>query len=186
MLEQLSQSLNPKLLMLVLAVVAMLILSTAYGSLFKAPLKQYREEQAKYQSLLQRPSNQQTNTGMLAKIRQEITDIDNLLAKKTEREALKGTRPSAVMADLANYAKQHNVQMLRITPAEPVSGNVYKETPFKVDLTGDYKQLYKWVYTLEHSDTPLLIKEFSMLPGGVDNNRLMSLKLGLIQLKEEG
>ena len=180
MLEELTKNLNPRMMFLLLFAGAVLISSTGYSIWFKKPIKEYGQLQIRYETMQNRPSDLASVEKATQKLRKEIDDLN---AQLTEigREVLKGTKPLSVISDLGAYAKQHNVQMVGIKPAPLIKGKLYTEVPFNVELLGDYAQLFKWVYSLEHSKSPLFIKEFSMLSGSGTENRKMQLTVGLIQ-----
>jgi len=186
MLDELTKNLNPRMIFLLLLAVAVLISSTAYSMWFKKPIKEYQQLQTRYETLQSQPSDLASVEMITYKLRNEIDDLN---AQLTEigREVLKGTKPLSVISDLGAYAKQHSVQMASIKPAKPVKGTLYTEVPFHVELSGDYGQLFKWVYALEHSNSPLFIKAFSMRSESGEEKRKMQLTIGLIQpLQGEG
>ncbi len=180
MLEELTKSLNPRMIFLLLFAGATLITSTGYSAWFKKPIKEYRKLQISYVELQSQPSDLASVETASLKLRKEISDLNGQLTE-IGREVLKGTKPLSVISDLGTFAKQHDVQMVGIKPAPAIKGTLYTEVPFNVELSGGYEQLFKWVYSLEHSSSPLFIKEFSMMPGSDVENRKMQLTVGLIQ-----
>ncbi len=185
MLAELTKNLSPRLMFLLLSAAAVLILSTGYSAGFKKPIKEYQQLQTRYETMQQQPSDLVSVEMDTRKLRKEIGDLNGQLTV-IGREVLKGTKPLSVISDLGLYAKQHDVQMISVTPAPAIRGKLYTEVPFNVELSGDYGQLFKWVYSLEHSNSPLFIRQFSMLPGSDAKTRKMQLVIGLIQpLQEE-
>lgn len=180
MLDELSKTLSPRLMLLLLIAVAVLILSSGYSGLFKQPVKDYRQLETQYQNLKQQPYDPEAITIEINKLEQEIMDLNQKLTEKG-REILKGTKAIKLISDLGSYAKTNNLQLLGVSPAELVIGKHYSETPFRLELTGEYAQLYKFVYTLEHSNMPLFIKDFTLSPGETVDSRNMKLTLSLIQ-----
>ena len=180
MLDELTKSLSPRLLFLLLFAMAALISSTGYSIWFKKPIKEYKQLQTRYETMNNQPTDLASVEKATETLRDEIDDLNDQLTE-IGREVLKGTKALSVISDLGAYAKQHNVQMVGIKPARVIKGELYTEVPFNVDLLGDYGQLFKWVYSLEHSKSPLFIKEFSMLPGAGAEKRMMRLTVGLIQ-----
>ncbi len=185
MLDQLTKTLSPRLMSLLLLAVATLIISTGYSGWFKNPVKEYKQLLTQVENLQRQPLDQQSAEREAHKIRQEITDLNKRLTE-TGREVLKGTKAINVISDLGAYAKQHHVQLTDVTPGNKTTGERYTEVPFHVALSGEYKQLFKWVYALEHSKTPLFIKEFSLQPGPTAESRHLQLTITLIQPVHQG
>jgi len=184
MLDELSKSLSPRLIFLLLTVVALLILSSGYSGLFKQPVKDYRQLKIQYENLKQHPYDPNAVTVEINELKQGILELNQNLTEKG-REILKGTKAIKVIADLGSYAKKNNLQLLDVSPAELITGKHYTEMPFRLELTGEYSHLYKYVYTLEHSNIPLFIKNFTLSPGDTAENRNMRLTLSLIQPLED-
>ncbi len=160
-----------------------LLLSTANTLWFKKQIKDYRQLKENYNAI-QADSVDLASAELVAKnLRKEISKLDDQLTS-VGREVLKG-KPLSVIADLGRYAKQYQVQMVNIKPESEIRGELYTEIPFNVSLSGSYADLFKWVYTLENSNNPLFIKNFSMSLGTDQTNRTMQLAIGLIQLVEE-
>jgi len=186
MLDELTKSLDTRMIFLLLFAGATLIASTGYSAWFKSPIKEYRKLQTQYETMRDQPSDLASVEKAAQVLRKEIDGLNGQLTE-IGREVLKGTKPLSVISDLGSYAKKHNVQMVGIKPAQAIKGTLYTEVPFNVELSGGYGQLFKWVYSLEHSNSPLFIKEFSMLSGTGVENRRMKLTVGLIQpLQGEG
>ena len=186
MLEELTKKLNPRMIFLLLFTGVTLITSTGYSAWFKKPIKEYRKLQISYVELQNKPSDLASVEKVSRELRKEISGLNNQLTE-IGREVLKGTKPLTVISDLGAFAKQHDVQMVGISPAQAIKGTLYIEVPFNVELSGGYEQLFKWVYSLENSSSPLFIKEFSMMPGPGVENRKMRLTVSLIQpLQGEG
>lgn len=186
MLDELTKNLNPRMLFLLLLAGSVLIASTGYSMWFKNSIKEHKQLQSGFETMQSKPSDQASVEKVSHSLRNEI---DNLNTQLTEigREVLKGTKPLSVISSLGAYAKQHNVKMVGIKPEKAITGTLYTEVPFHVELSGDYGQLFKWVYALEHSNSPLFIKEFSMMPESGTEKRRMQLTVGLIQpLQGEG
>lgn len=161
MLEELTKTLTPRLLLLVMLAITSLTLSSAWSVLFKPPIKHYRELNERFQTLQQEAANPDTTAMDIQQLRQQIADLNTRLSE-TGREVLKGTSSLNVMADLGNFAEQQQIQLLGITPGDPVKGNLYTEIPFQVELAGSYQHLFNWVHTLEHATMPLFIRQFSL------------------------
>ncbi len=185
MLDQLTKTLSPRLISLLLLAVATLIISTGYSGWFKNPVKEYKQLLTQVENLQRQPLDQQSAEREAQKIRQEITDLNQRLTE-TGREVLKGTKAIDVISDLGAYAKQHNVQLTDVSPGNKTTGERYTEIPFQVILSGEYQQLFKWVYSLEHSKIPLFIKEFSLQPGATVESRQLLLTIALIQPIQQG
>ncbi len=184
MLNELSKNLTPRMMFLLLLAGAVLILSTGYSAWFKKPIKEYSLLENRFTEMQKNPSDLAGAERETLNLRKEIADLNQQLTA-IGREVLKGARPASVIADLGVYAKQHNVQVAGIKPAAEKQGKLYTEVPFNVELSGAYGQLFKWVYSLEHSNKPLFIKEFSVMAGSDEGNRRMQLTLSLIQPPEK-
>lgn len=190
MLDELTKNLTPRILFLLLLAVAVLIVSTGNTIWFKKQIKDYRQLQAKHKNMQEHPSDLSSVEAVAKQMRQEIFDLEKQLTE-VGRDVLRGTKPLKVISDLGRYAKQHDVKMVGIKPEEEIRGELYTEIPFNVDLTGSYADLFKWVYSLEHSNSPLFIKKFAVSLGAESQDggkavRKMQLTVGLIQPVKEG
>lgn len=185
MLEELTKTLNPRLMLMLLVAVAVVLVTSSYASLFKMPMKAYKSQQMKYESLILLPSDPTAGQKEIASLKNEISTLNQRLTK-AGREIIKGTKPLSVIADLGRYAKQYEVQLLNVVPGKASNGETYTQVPFQVEVSGSYGQLFKWVYSLEHATTPLFVKRFTLKPGTNVDQRELKLQLALIQpLQEE-
>lgn len=184
MLDELIKTLTPRLLLLLVLAITSLTLTSAWTLFFRPPISDYRELTQRFQTLQQQAANPDTSALDIQQLRQQIADLNTRLSE-TGREVLRGTSALNVMADLGNFAEQQQIQLLGITPGEPMKGNLYTEIPFQVELAGSYRHLFNWVHTLEHATTPLLIKQFSMQAGVDAEHRELRLTVALIQPAQE-
>ncbi|MFK8067952.1 MAG: type 4a pilus biogenesis protein PilO [Gammaproteobacteria bacterium] len=183
MLDELTKSLTPRLMFLLLVAGVVLLLSAANAVWFKKQIKDYRQLSESYNTIKNHPADLDSAELIAKNLRKEISELDEQLST-VGREVLKG-KPLSVIADLGRYAKQHQVQMVNIKPEAEVKGELYTEIPFNVSLLGSYEDLYKWVYTLENSNNPLFIKNFTLSSGSDKTTRTLQLAVGLIQPIEE-
>ncbi len=184
MLDELTKTLTPRLMFLLLAAIAVVLVLGGFTSLFKKPMKSYKLQQVRYEALKMLPSDPEAGKKEMLSLQSEITSLNEQLTK-TGHEVLKGTKPLKVIADLGNFAKQYEVQLLNVAPGKESQGETYTEIPFQIEMSGSYGQLFKWVYSLEHATTPLFVKRFSMKAGVNPEERELRLSLALIQPLEE-
>ncbi len=180
MLDELSKSLTPRLMFLLLSAIAVLIVSTGFSALFKQPIKSFKQQQTRLYSLQQQAPESLYSEQKIAALRQEITALNERLTK-TGHEVLKGTTPMKVLADLGELAKQYEVQLLNVAPSDPRASSSYTEVPFSVEVSGSYGQIFKWVYALEHASLPLMIKQFTIQSGTDQQQRKLNLSVSLVQ-----
>ena len=184
MLEKLSQSIKPRMLAFVLFACGSLLSTTLWTSVFKTTLVEYRDLQKRESQMNAVAVDPIIGEQRVAHIRQELAELRSELSV-TGSNVLTGISPLSVMSDLSRFAEEEKLQLMGITPGNPIQSNHYREIPFSVVLNGPYSHVYRWIHAIENTEKPLYIKELSLSPGTNKMTRHMKVVVALIQPDEE-
>ncbi len=135
-----------KLMLQVLAVVAILTFGTVYGILPLIVASSQLDEQI--------ATSSQTNSRLMAQVRQEQEIETELLAISEKLERLAGQLPTKkelpqFILQLEQAGADSKVQLRNVVLGDPVDKTTHGEIPVNLSLSGDYLALVQFVRQME-------------------------------------
>ncbi len=147
------------------AMAAILVLSVlfAYLYLFKKPLAEYGQMKER-RILLQ----ETVDSG--AQLANDISDCRQQIDALTKR--LQGDSPllpvnqmiAHTIDRLDSISSRHDIQLISVTPDKIQSVNIFEETPFSIEVRGNYQGLVDWLRGVEQELAPMVVKHFEITP----------------------
>ena len=102
-------------------------------------------------------------------------DMANLPEKKME---------SFIIGELQNISWNHEIDLMGVKPVKGSEIQMFQEILFKVQLSGEYFDLYKWLHELRNQLGFIVIKNLELKPlNGNDRDTLLFMNLTIASYK---
>ncbi len=147
----------------------------SYGIMPKA--KEYRSAVASRDTLVATTQNADLIATQLKMLQKDVDqlhrelhgDMDQMPAKQVE---------SYVIGQLQDISWRNNVELSSLEPQPGTLVDKFRETLFKVELTGDYFDLYAWIIDASSDLGFVVVKKYEIQPiGQLDKDPLLNAKL---------
>ena len=160
MFELLDQ-INKKSFILALAGILLITLATTSVYAFLPQVKELRSGQQTRNELRGIIKNKDVLLEQITQLQKEIDemkhrlkgDMANLPEKKME---------AYIIGELQNISWNHEIDLIAVKPAKGSEIQMFQEILFKVRLSGDYFDLYKWLLDLKKQLGFIVIKNLEL------------------------
>jgi Tfp pilus assembly protein PilO len=177
MIDQIVNQANPRIIPIIFISAIILTSLASYLYLFKNPLINL----ANLENSINEFKSNHDDTGTLeneilkteseiAILKKELNGTDtNLHAKQLV---------SHVIKQLDQISKDLNVTLIGVTPGEEKDILMFEETPFHIEISGNYHDLYHWLVNVKSILNPLIVKEFEIMThNSTEESRIMRLTI---------
>lgn len=182
-LEQLTKHIPARTMLLLMLAVIGLTLTASYVYQFKHPWKNYKEWKLTINMLQQQQKNSIPLDSDIRSIQEQIKKLDKEL--NGDGPILPANQMVAyVIGKLDEIAGQHNVQLGGVRPGNSSTVLMFSETPYHIDISGSYSNLFEWLYDVESKLGPLVIKDYRIEPININEMRRMQLTMVSYRLQD--
>ena len=174
---------NQKTLMILLAGITLLVLATSSVYAILPQVKAMKSGLATRAELKQLVSNQDAledqKKKLLASVEQRRRDLRGDMANLPEKKM-----EAYIIGELQNISWKHNINLAGVKPMQGEQIQTFQELLFKVQLSGEYFDLYDWLQELRNQLGFIVIKSIQINPfrDQSDQTRL-SMKLTIASYK---
>lgn len=157
------EKLETRQLLLLMSGIALLLLATFTTYFISPQFKEYRNILKSHDNLSQKIISNQNLINQLQSAKNSVTqlniklhgDIANLPISQIE---------SYLIGRLQQISWRHNVELTGIKPSAKKEINSFQEVVFRVNLAGNYFDLYSWIKDLRKELRFTVIQQFEMHP----------------------
>ncbi len=178
-LDQINQ--KTFLLLLVGAVLLLVATSSVYG--IWPQIKDMKSEFTTRNQLKELITSKEKLDEQYTKMQEEVKkmkrnlrgDMANLPEKKME---------AYIIGELQNISWEHGINLIGVKPVKGKEIQIFQEILFKVQLSGEYFDLYDWLFDLRQQLGFIVIKSLELNPIAQDSdNSLLLMKLTIASYK---
>lgn len=180
MLESIQKVVNTRMLLFILFALFAVTASTLWASFLKPALQSYRTLEQQSSQMRSVALDPALGEQRVSRLRQDVADLKANVAENGS-SMMRGVTALNVMADISQFAEQHTLTLLGVSPGKLSTANDYRETPFDVVVTGSYQSIFSWVHQIEIAEKPIYIKSLSISPGADNASRYARAVVALIQ-----
>ncbi len=183
MMAQILDQINQKTLFLILMGFALLMLATSSVYGIFPQIKEMNSDLSKRTELKELVSNkdqldEQKNNLVekIEKIKRDLRgDMANLPEKKIE---------AFIIGELQNISWNHEINLIGVKPVKGSEIQMFQEVLFKVQLSGEYFDLYEWLLELRNQLGFIVIKNLELNSSNdSSNDALLLMKLTIASYK---
>ena len=182
--NKLLEWLSPQRWLAVWASAVALTLLGGYVRVVQPSVKEYRQlESEKESELSQLEQGVATGPERIADLEAQVGELrDELFGGSSSVPAEK--IESFIIDRLDRLSARHRVELLGVAPETPGHVLMFQELPYEVEVSGEYRSLYKWLVDAERELRPLVVKTFEMRPA--ERTTGVDLQLRLVAYRAEG
>jgi Tfp pilus assembly protein PilO len=173
-------TLDPRLLLGLMILIAGLVAVEGWMLLLRAPLAEYQKlistRESMALSLAAAPSQQ----GELSRLAAELRQVSARLTGQFRPPAPNDQTASLLMAELDRSAGQNGITLAGIRPGPRREVLGFEEASFEVSAQGNYLRLCQWLMDFERTlGQSATVSEFTMKAAGEARVLALTLKVGL-------
>lgn len=184
MYKALQQQVQPRMLVIMMLSIILMILVSSYLYVLKKPFQGFRQNK---QTLVLLQNELQTGVPLQKQIesQQKLVEHLNLKLHGTGPKLTESKMVAYVIGKLDEIASRHQVILSSVKPQNSEILFTFKELPFRIEISGDYFNLYAWLKDVENDLRPIVIKQFDISPNNQNKKRKMLLTLVAYQFQDK-
>jgi type IV pilus assembly protein PilO len=180
------QSVQPRIVALVMLAALGLTLLGSYLYLLKGPMADFsrlREQRATSVEELNK-ENRDLDGAAIVRLERQIETLKDRLYGKGGSLSPSDMVPY-VIGQLDRIARHQGVQLESVKPGEMQTVLMFEEVPFDVQVQGAYRPIYAWLQEVERELRPMVVKQFRITPASNSGRLQMTLRIVSYRFSEQ-